>query len=227
MPDTRSDVLRSRFNKCSVFTINELSKAVGVTGRTICRDLKAIGYLSSFSHAGKHYTLLSVPVFNAYGLWFYRDIGFSKHGTLRATIVVLIRESPSGYTHEEFQAILRLKVHNTLHDLVRDRLIGRVQLDAVFLYVALDANVSRQQVERRKTVLPMPPPSTDDRTLDLASVVEILLIVIHKRQASVSQIRSILGTKSVIVSDREVGEVLERYGLKKKEKRSHSRRSKK
>lgn len=223
-----ADILVSSFKKRAVTTLAEMKKLLKASRPTTFRALKHVGYLSSYSHAGKFYTLSTIPRFDSHGLWFHRYIGFSKHGTLRRTIVVMVKQAPAGYTHEELQAILQLKVHNTLHDLVRDSVIGRVQLDAVFLYVALDANVSRQQVEKRMAMASVPTtPSRDDRTLDLAGVVEILLIVIHKRQASVPQIRGILGTKGVRVSDREVEDVLDRYGLKKKKKRSLSRRSKK
>jgi hypothetical protein len=109
--------------------------------------------------------------------------------------------------------------------LVRDRLIGRVEIDTVYLYVAPGASVSRRQVEKRRAMAPMPP--GDARTPDMASVVEMLLVVIHKQKASASQIRGILRGKGLRVTDQQVEDVLDRYGLKKKSKSSPSTHSRK
>lgn len=223
--ESAAETLISSFKKRLVSTLHELRKILKASRRTVFRALKHAGYLTSYSHAGKFYTLSTIPAFDSHGLWFHRDIGFSKHGTLRETIVVMVKEAPAGRTHEELQAILRLKVHNTLHDLVRDGRIGRVQIDAVYLYVAAGASVSMPQVEKRRAMVSMPP--KEDRTLDLASVVEMLLVVIHKQKASAPQIRSILGAKGLRVTDQQVEDVLDRYGLKKKSKSSPSRHSRK
>jgi hypothetical protein len=221
-----AEILQARFKRRPVLSMVELCKAVAATERTVARALKETGYLSSYSHAGKYYTLQSIPSFDTQGLWLYRNIGFSKHGTLRATIGVLVKEALAGHTHEELQAILQLRVHDTLRDLVRAGIIGREQVDAVYVYVAADPKVARAQVAKRLAVALTAMGRTEDRVLDLACVVEILLIVIRRQQASTAQIRSTLGTKGIIVTDREIDQVLDQYGLKKKRRGSSpSRRS--
>ena len=225
--DSSAEILNSKFKNRPVFTLSELRKAMRASRRTVFRALKHVGYLSSYSHAGKFYTLATIPSFDAHGLWFHRDISFSKHGTLRMTIVVLVKGAPAGRTHEELQAQLQLKVHNTLHDLVRDGLIGREQIDDVYVYVEANAKMAKAQIAKRKVIIAVGPAAQPtDRTLDMACVVEILLVVIRQQKASVTQIRGILGTKNIFVSDREIEQVLDRYGLKKKSKGSLSRRLK-
>ena len=217
-------ILQIRFRKRSVLTIDELSKAIQATERTVFRVLKGLDYLSSFSHAGRYYTLRSIPSFDSQGLWFYNNIGFSKHGNLRATITVLVKEAPAGHTHEELQAKLQLRVHNTLADLVRDGLVNREQVEAVYVYVDSNSKIAKAQVERRRALIKVP--QVEGSTLGLADVVEILLVVIRKPGARIPQIRDILGTKNIIVSDREIADVLDRYDLKKKIKNSLSKQSK-
>jgi hypothetical protein len=218
-------ILQVRFRKRPVLTIDELSKAVKATERTVFRVLKEMDYLSSFSHAGRYYTLRPIPSFDSQGLWFYDNIGFSKHGNLRATIIVLVKEASAGHTHEELQAKLQLRVHNTLADLVRDGLVNREQVDAVYVYVNPNSKIAKTQVERRRAMIKVP--QIESSTLGVADVVEILLVVIRKPGASIPQIRGILGTKNIIVSDREIADVLDRYDLKKKIKNSLSKQSKK
>ena len=89
----------------------------GRSRRSLFRDLKRLGYLSSFTHAGRYYTLEEIPQFDLDGLWFHEGVGFSRLGTLKETVGQLVREAPAGKTHGELRALLRVRVHNTLHDL--------------------------------------------------------------------------------------------------------------
>src|SRR2546428_8686781 len=95
--------------------VNELRRTLNCSDRTIFRVLDRMGYLSSYSHAGRHYTLERVPSFNTDGLWAHAGVLFSRYGTLRATIVELAGKAPAGYTHAELQLRLQLRVHDTLH----------------------------------------------------------------------------------------------------------------
>lgn len=212
--------LIAAFKKKTVCTLGDLKRVLKASRSTVFRAIRHLEYFSSYSHAGKFYALNTTPSFDSRGLWFHHDIGFSKYGTLRATIVVMVKGASAGCTHEEMRAVLQFKIHNTLHDLVRDGLIDRVQIAAVYLYVATDKNVSMVQIEKRKA---MEPP-LQDRPIDLADVVEILLVVIRKPKVGISEIRDILGAKGLVVSDREVADVLGRYDIKKKSKTSPSRR---
>lgn len=82
--------------------------------RSIFRDLKNEGYYSSFSHSGKYYTLKKNPHFNSEGLWFYHEVGFSKYGTLKNTLIHLVKNSDAGKTHDTLKQQLHLRVQNTL-----------------------------------------------------------------------------------------------------------------
>jgi hypothetical protein len=65
--------------------LDDLRETLGTASRTtIFRILKSVGYFTSYSHAGRFYTLRGIPQFDRLGLWSWRGIGFSSHGTLRA-----------------------------------------------------------------------------------------------------------------------------------------------
>ena len=40
---------------------------------SVFRRLREIQYLSSFSHAGRFYTLAHIPTFDSFGLWFHQE----------------------------------------------------------------------------------------------------------------------------------------------------------
>jgi hypothetical protein len=80
-----------------VVDLEELFCALGTRSRmTVFRRLKMAGYRSSFTHAGRFYTLFDIPVFDELGLWFHRDAGFSLAGNLKESVAWHIEESPNG-----------------------------------------------------------------------------------------------------------------------------------
>ena len=122
----------------------------GRSRRSLFRDLDHVGYRTSYTHAGRYYTLADFPEFDELGLWYYGDIGFSRAGTLKETAAVQVEEAPTGFIHAELQRLLRVRVHNALLDLVHEGRIGRARFRGVHLYVSADAGRSAEQVARRE-----------------------------------------------------------------------------
>ena len=73
------------FRENVVMTIDRLKQVTGQPRESILRDLKSIGYYSSYNGRGKYYTLSSAPEFDDLGLWKYQDAYFSIRGTLLDT----------------------------------------------------------------------------------------------------------------------------------------------
>jgi hypothetical protein len=117
---------------------------------TAFRRLRQVGYLSSFTHGGRWYTLPDIPQFDPQGLWFHRDIGFSRAGTLKQTVAVQVEQASEGHTHGELQHLLRVRVHNTLLDLVQQGRIQRQRWQRVYLYVSADSGRAAAQVAARR-----------------------------------------------------------------------------
>jgi hypothetical protein len=145
------ETLRKLLKKGAVFDLDALFGAFGTRSRmTVFRRLRQVGYLSSFTHSGRFYTLEHLPKFDEFGLWFHRDIGFSRAGTLKETVAVQVERAPEGRTHEELRHLLRVRAHNTLLDLLRKGRIGRERLRSVYLYVSSDPQRAAQQVAARE-----------------------------------------------------------------------------
>jgi hypothetical protein len=225
--ETQRRSLEKLFERKPVAQITELRRALGVRSRTtVFFALKATGYLTSYSHAGRYYTLGCMPKFDAYGLWAVGGIRFSRHGTLRATIVVLVCEAATGCTHEELTGLLGLRVHDTLRSLVETHSLGREQVQAVYVYLDPDADHAQAQLaeRRRKTAEPapvqgIPPP------LDPTRVIDVLLAVIHAPKDGARAIAVRLRAAGLAVSDAQVDAVFAQYELGKKTARSRSARS--
>lgn len=140
-----------------VATLPDLKRALGTsTELTVFRKLKQLHYLSSYTHRGSFYTIPGIARFDAQGLWSFRDICFSRHGTLLATAEVFVRQSPRGYFADELAATLHTEVQDPLRILVQRRLLHRSELDGLYLYTGPEPSVRRQQILARKAAQLVP-----------------------------------------------------------------------
>jgi len=194
--------------------LDELQRVLDVSGRTVFRVLGQVGYLSSYSHAGKYYTLAQTPSFDADGLWAHAGILFSSHGTLRNTIVHMVNKAAAGHTHSELQDRLRLRVYDTLHNLVAAREIARADFEQIYLYVSAERERADAQIAERQGLIaqlsrPGPLP-------DAAVVIEVLLAVIHSPKPNVGTVAALLRAQGKAITQEQVEAVWAHYELEKK-----------
>jgi hypothetical protein len=202
----------------TVMTINELSNALNHRARSsLFRDLQNISTISSYSHAGKYHALKLIPKFNAIGLWFYQDIGFSKYNTLKDTIVNLIESSKTGQTHKELNDLLKIKTHNTLKLLVDNETITRQKMPHnLYVYLHGDRKKSKQQLELRMsmkvnslTKIPMPSPA-------VTIVVLVELIRHHDIETDPMIITQLVKQNGVDITLEAVEHIFSYHQIKKK-----------
>ena len=217
-PSVRDEHLRTLerlFRRKPVARLNEMQRALGTSNRTVFRALSRLDYLSSYSHAGQYYTLRRIPTFDAHGLWFHGETRFSVQGTLRATVVVLIKQAPAGRTHEELQALVGLRLHDTLRSLVESKALGREPVAGTYIYLHPSAPVAATQLARRGHGAQLAAPPRLEGPLDFARVVDILVAVIHAPKADARAIAAQLRSRGLDLTEEQVAGVFARYGLKK------------
>jgi chaperonin cofactor prefoldin len=145
--------LEKQFESKIVLNMKEMKMILGTdVDMTIYRNLKRLYYVSSYSHAGKYYSLKRLARFDLLGLWHYNDIHFSKVGTLKNTVLYLLKRSKEGYLAKELQEMLKVTVHNILLTLSRDDQIIREQIGNNFVYFHLD-KISTQLKHRKEWLL--------------------------------------------------------------------------
>jgi hypothetical protein len=145
--------LEKQFESKIVLDMKEMKTILGTdVDMTIYRNLKRLCYVSSYSHAGKYYSLKRLTRFDLLGLWHYNDIHFSKAGTLKNTVLYLLERSKEGYLAKELQEILEVNVHNILLTLFRNNQIIREQIGNNFVYFHPD-KISTQLKYRKEWAL--------------------------------------------------------------------------
>lgn len=139
--------------KQRVATLDELKGALGTKVTvTVFRKLKALAYRSSYSHRGRYYTLNEVARFNERGLWTFRGIRFSRHGTLLATAEAFIRASDKGFFAGELERELGVVgVKDALTTLIGRAQIARKEVSGRYLYCSPEADQKRRQLLLRET----------------------------------------------------------------------------
>lgn len=224
--DSSRSALEKLFARRPVADLPQLGEALGTRSRmSIFRRLSSLGYVSSYSHTGRYYTLTTVADFDADGLWRYQGIGFSRDGTLKATVFRLVEVSDAGRTQRELQVRLGVRVHNPLLELVESKRLGRESFEAEYIYVAAKrAHAAAQMQQRRGSLAALAPVMVAAPSIE----VEVLLEVIHGTplpDPNAELLSARLAARGIRVNLAEVAAVLERHGLKKRSP-SRSRRSK-
>lgn len=202
------------FQRKRVMDMEALQDATGGRSRrSIFRDLTVLLYLSSYTHVGRYYTLTDIPKYDDLGLWFHQAIGFSRFGTLKATVVELVNTAVAGYSHKELESLLRVRVHNTLLGLVRAGRIGRELIYQRYLYVNRDQKRAAEQLAHRREQKPSgadskKPPFTE-------AIIAVLVEALRAGEVLVapSIVAARLSVRGLTVTTTEVEQIFTQYGL--------------
>ena len=222
-PQDSQRVIKKIFRNKPVANLDELFHILDTHSRmSVFRRLKTMGYLTSFTHAGRYYTLQNIPKFDTLGLWFYQDVGFSRAGTLKSTVVDIIHFSEAGMTPTEIFNLLKLKVqnslHNTLHGLIKNKALKRNRLHRLSLYTSIDPDIAQKQIEVRlekiKTLSKVPAiPS-----LEVTITVLVEAIRAGKGIVTPSTVSARLTAQGMSVTVDQVEQIFSQYDLNTEKK---------
>lgn len=147
----RAQELARLFRQQKIASIEELKKALGTeVNMTVFRKLQLLGSHTSYSHRGRYYTLDEVAEFDPLGLWSFRDVWFSKYGTLLATAEACVEASEAGFFAAELEAVLHVTVKDALRKLVTDHRITRETLNGKYLHCSNDPVLRKDQLRARQ-----------------------------------------------------------------------------
>jgi len=203
------------FQRKKVLTKQELLQAAGCSPTTAWRLLRPQGYVTSYNHNARYYTLVGIPQFDTHGLWTYRKIRFSKWGTLTKTIVGVIEDSSAGLTAGQLQQLLQLKnVKPTLTRLIQANRLTREKISGQLVYFPVPEAARRKQQQQRRTEMargsiarPLPP-----REQILALLVEIIQ---RPRNTPRQWVRQ-LTRRGVKIGTKDIQAVLDHYRIDRK-----------
>ncbi len=134
-----------------IASIDELKEALGTeVDSTVFRKLKELSCVTSYSHRGAYHTMAKTPHFDANGLWSFRCVWFSRHGTLLATVETLVDKSKAGYNVSELEDIVNVAVKVPLLKLVNVQRLERKKSLGHYLYLSKHGPTRKKQLAARK-----------------------------------------------------------------------------
>ena len=148
--------LKELFKKNIVLDIDDLMKHTSSARITVLRNLKDIGYTTSYNRNGKYYTLLEIAKFDESGIFDHKGILFFKNGGIQELVIKEIDSSEKGYTAEELSNKIRTRVSNQLHQFVRKNLLIRKKYADFYVYYSIDDDTQQKQISNREKELKIP-----------------------------------------------------------------------
>ncbi len=205
-------VLVELFVERKCWTISQLSEAMGYAEISVKRFLKQIGYYSSFTHNSKWYTLDRLPTFNKDGLWFYEELGFSKDGNLKKTILRLIDRSHQGLSAKQLAQKLNSPNYAVLNQMHKRGVIDRLKTPKGFIYLSGKEDKKAQQTRRLKSLIAEEKKPT---ALTAQAAVAVLTEFIKNPQASFAELSRAVAKRQVIATPETIEQLFEQHSLKK------------
>lgn len=218
------------FEKRQVATLPQLEKASGLSGRSVLRHLKALGYYSSYTHNSRYYTLNSIPKFDRNLIWTHRDIGFTKLNNLYDVIVHCTDRSKMGYSAKELSAVVRTRVLNQLRTLAQGGRLNRGRFSDGYVYFSMDPVGCQKQITRRREIAKEMPVLEAGHLVETgvypgglsqSEIVIVLTTMLQHPQCTLKSLQDALVERKLKVSKTALSELFEAYGLEGYKKKEH------
>ena len=222
-PKESKEALIKLFKKNHIADLDKLFSVLETNSRmSVFRRLKLIGYFTSYTDAGRFYTIKGIPMFDSWGLWFYKGIGFSQTGTLKATVIEIVNSSSSGRTPKELLHLLQIRVpntlHNTLHGLVKSNTLSRHRLDGLCLYTNTHPEKMKAQLKARHQAIQKPVQLI--KSISTETTIAVLVEALRESKVIIppSTIVSRLAVRGMAVTIEQVDQIFSQYGIQAKKK---------
>ena len=178
------DAITAALRKKTIATMPELMAALGTSvERTVFRKLAGLACRASYTHRGRFYVLDEMARFDSLGLWSFRAVWFSAHGTLVETAAALVDASRAGYFVAELDDVLHVSTKDCLRHLAEQGRVARQDVGGRQLSCSADATKRRVQLAARHALLgraavsAAPPP-----TKELQATILLFLGLLDEQQ---------------------------------------------
>jgi len=199
-----------RFHRMKVLTLEQLVDLLQSSVITARRRLKKWEALTSFNQNGRYYTLPKIPQFDHHGIWKYQRILFSKYGTLKQTMIELLRRSETGLSAQEVAQIVEIPSNSSIFSqLPRVSGIRREKDQGRFVYFSDQPETYQKQ----KSLLSRPPaaalPCDEEAVL-------ILVQYIKHPHSGIEELAERVARQGKGIDPRVIQSFLEHHDLLKK-----------
>lgn len=199
------------FKSETVLTIDELANVLNCSLITVRRRLKEWKGYSSYNKNNRYYTLPAIPKFSKNGIWKYRDIFFSKHGTFKKTIIHFVRTSKKGMSNSELEEALGVNPNSLMAHFKEVPELKKERHRREIVYFSSDEDICKLQKENRYFAAPL--------TLQLppdAVTIIILVELIHNPGITAHELSQRLQKKGASIKTQTIENLFAHYNVGKK-----------
>jgi hypothetical protein len=149
------------FKRKKTMTVQELCMLMDCSIPTIRKRLKRWRVYRSYNKNGRYYVMPEVPKFDKTGLWNHKDIRFSRFGTLKQTVIQLVKTSEEGLSASDIGILVGLNPRSFMLQFRDIPEILREKIDSKYIYFSA-ANIEylvqkeRQEKTVRERLLQLP-----------------------------------------------------------------------
>lgn len=209
-PERERNVL-VEFRKKKVLTIGQLRELLQCSVPTVRNRLRAWRGYTSFNQNGRYYTLARIPRFDEHGLWWYKQIGFSKHGNLKQTLIRIVRDSPVGLDASQIGRLLRLAPRSFLSHFRHIVGLQREIQQGRFIYFSDEPSILLKQKSRREQAAER---ARDEIPSDAEAVVVLADLIKHP-DSTLRDCSKRLKRKGLAVAPDAIFSLLDHHRIKK------------
>jgi len=204
------DKAMRQFISDQVMNLSQLEDLLSCSKRSVQRYLFKWGGIRSYNHNGKYFSLKAIACFDSFGIWKYQDIGFSRFGNLKDTVIQLVYNSSAGLTANEIGNILGVNAQSFMPQFRADQRLKREKWEGRLVYFSANYDIWVAQKGERFAGQPVSPLPSD------AQAVIILVSLIKYPKAITEELVKIMSREHIGISATMVERLLEHHGLLKK-----------
>ena len=209
-----SEAITDLLASTDVVQFKDIQTALDHASRaTAFRYLKQVPYQRSYNHNGRYYTRKDSARYDRHGLFSCGDIHFSRDGSVSETLKRLVRESNSGLTARELQALLQVRVQVFLLDAVRHNAVTREKIGGLYVYVHTASAARERQLQQRREEVEARENALTKDLLTNTVIIAVLLTLLHHPEAKAADVVRYLQGHSPPIPMVQVDAVFARYDL--------------
>lgn len=197
------------FKQKKVMTIQELSKLMECSIPTIRNRLVKWKAYTSYNKNSRYYAMQGVPKFDKNGLWNYKGIKFSYFGTLKQTVIQLIKNSIKGLSASEIGILIGVDPRSFLFQFRDIPEITREKIEGKYIYFTSEAKEYLDQKEKYEAV-------TFERLQKLPSdsdAIIILVDIIKHPKTTIKESTRRLRRKGMIAKEETIKNLLDYHNI--------------
>lgn len=210
----RLEYIRSLIKMKIAVTIDDFFLNIQYCEKTLRRDIKHLNGITSYTHRGKFITLPNIPVFDENGIWYYKDIGFTKYRNSLDLIVSII-ENNEGITKEKIESILKIKISKQIQILLKKDRLHRVKVGAKYFY--LSENLAKNK-KRQMQVIPFDIEDKYDRKVNITDLIAVLKVVLTEHKIDMNNLKKLINKHSLQVPIKKIEQLFFNFDLSSKKK---------